>query len=79
MLTLAKEVVQYCLTMFSALATNHTYGIAVTVDGINTTTTVAIIMMWELNVTDTSSIQRPVSLDKKDTGLEILIDFLVFV
>ncbi len=36
--TMAKEVVQHCLTMFNArLETNHTYGIAVTVGGIYTT------------------------------------------
>ena len=51
-----KEVVRYCLMMFSALAANHTYGIAVTMDGIGTT--VAIMKMWVLNVTDTSSMQR---------------------
>ena len=36
----------------------------------------AILMMWVLNVTDASSIQRTIiSWDKKDTGLEISIIF----
>ena len=45
------------------------------------TTTVTILMMWVLNVTDASSIQRTIiSLDKKGTGLEIsMIFFSVYV
>ena len=46
-----------------------------------TTTSVTILMMWVLNVTDASSIQRTIiSLDKKGTGLEIsMIFFSVYV
>ena len=45
------------------------------------TSSVAILMMWLLNVTDASSIQRTIiSLDKKGTGLEIsMIFFSVYV
>ena len=38
------EVVQYCLTMFAALVTNHTYGIANTVDGIIPCTFIMALM-----------------------------------
>ena len=67
--------------MFNALGKNHTYGIAVTVDGIMyATTVIAIILMWVLNVTDVSSIQQTViSLDKKDTGLETSMNFSVLM
>ena len=49
-LTMAKEVVQYCLTGFSALVTSHTYGIALTLGGIHNT--VAIIVMLVSTVID---------------------------
>ena len=63
-LTLDEEVVRYCLMMFNALVMNHTYGIAATLDGMQTT--VGMVKTWVLNVTDTSFIKRPViSLDKK--------------
>ena len=49
---MAKEVVQYCLTILSALVTSLTYGNAVTVDGMCITLPVAgiTIMMWALIV-----------------------------
>ena len=53
-LTSVEEVVRYCLMMFNALVKNHTYGIAVTVDGIKKTVT--MVKTWVLNVTDTSFI-----------------------
>jgi hypothetical protein len=50
---MAEEVVQYCLTTLSALVTSHTYGNAVTVDGMCIALTVPLIlMMWVLTVTD---------------------------
>ena len=50
---MAEEVVQYCLTTLSALVTSHTYGNAVTVDGMCMTLTVPLILgMWVLTVTD---------------------------
>ena len=56
-LTLEKELAKYCLTMFSAqLVTNHTYGIAFMVGGMYTT--VIILKMLVLTVTDISGIQR---------------------
>ena len=59
---MAKEVVQYCLTMFGALATNHIYGIAVTVGGMYTT--VPILWMLVLTAIDIPGTQRSV-LDNK--------------
>ena len=38
------EVVQYCLTMFTALVASHTYGTASTVDGIITGTVIIPLM-----------------------------------
>ena len=62
-----------------ALGKNHTYGIAVTLDGIMHPP-VTIMMTWVLNVTDVSFIQRTIiSLDKKDTRLEIWMIFSVFM
>ena len=55
-LTMAKEVVQYCLTGFSALVTSHTYGIALTLGGREDTVT--IILMLVLTVIDIPGIQR---------------------
>jgi hypothetical protein len=50
---MAEEVVQYCLTTLSALVTSHTYGNAVTVDGMCITLSVPLILgMWVLTVTD---------------------------
>ena len=50
---MAKEVVQYCLTTLSALVTKHTYGNAITVDGMCITEAVPVVfMMWVLTVTD---------------------------
>jgi hypothetical protein len=49
---MVKEVVQYCLTTSSALVMSHTYGNAVTVDGMCITVGVPIFMMWVLIVTD---------------------------
>jgi hypothetical protein len=50
---MAEEVVQYCFTTFSVLVTSHTYGNAVTVDGMCITLTVPLIVgMWVLTVTD---------------------------
>jgi riboflavin synthase alpha subunit len=64
---MAQEVVQYCLTILSALGTNHTYGNAVTVDGMCITVTATVILlMWVLIVTD---VRHTVI----DTGLEILL------
>ena len=62
MLTMAKEVAQYCLTMFGALVTNHTYGIAVTVGGMYTT--VIILMMLVSTAIDIPGTQRSI-LDNK--------------
>jgi hypothetical protein len=46
---MAEEVVQYCFTTLSALVTSHTYGNAVTVDGMCITLPVTTItMMWVL-------------------------------
>jgi hypothetical protein len=53
---MAKEVVQHCLATFSALVTNRTYGIAVTVDGMCMTLPATFsIVMWVLIVTDVSN------------------------
>ena len=50
---MAQEVVQYCFTTLSALVTSHTYGNAVTVDGMCITLIVPIIFgMCVLTVTD---------------------------
>ena len=50
---MAQEVVQYCLTTSSVLVTSHTYGNAVTLDGMCMTLTVPLIMMMRvLTVTD---------------------------
>ncbi len=56
-LTMAKEVVQYCLPRFSALVTSYTYGIALTLGGI-VTSVAAIILMLVLTVIDIPGIQR---------------------
>jgi riboflavin synthase alpha subunit len=45
---MAQEVVQYCLTTLSALVTKHTYGSAVTVDGMCMTLTVPFIVMMRV-------------------------------
>jgi hypothetical protein len=74
MLTMAKEVVQYCLMMFAALVTNHTYGIANTVDGMFTSI-VVIVMMQVLIATDIGHS----SLGSGFIGLDIIIDFTVFM
>jgi hypothetical protein len=50
---MAEEVVQYCFTTLSALARNHTYGNAVTMDGMCITLPVPLIVgMWVMTVTD---------------------------
>jgi riboflavin synthase alpha subunit len=50
---MAQEVVLYCLPKLSALVTNHTYGNAVTVDGMCFTLTATVFLgMWVLIVTD---------------------------
>jgi hypothetical protein len=50
---MAQEVVRYCLKTLSALVTSHTYGNAVTVDGMCIIHPVPlIVMMWVLTVTD---------------------------
>jgi hypothetical protein len=50
---MAEEVVQYCFSELSALGRNHTYGSAVTLDGMCITLIVPlIVMMWVLTVTD---------------------------
>ena len=50
---MADEVVQYCFTTLSAQVTSHTYGNAVTVDGMCICLTVRLIlMMWVLIVSD---------------------------
>ena len=50
---MAEEVVQYCLITLSALVTSHTYGNAVTVDGMCITLSVSLILMMRvLTVTD---------------------------
>ena len=49
---MVEEVVQYCLTTLSALVTNHTYGNAVTMDGMCIAGAVSILMMRVLIVTD---------------------------
>ena len=54
-LTMAKEVDQYCLTRFTALAMNHTSGIAVTMSGMFTI--VAIVKTLVLNAINILSIQ----------------------
>jgi hypothetical protein len=62
---MAEEVVQYCFPTLSALVTNHTYGNAVTVDGMCIPFGVArIIWMRVLIVTD-------VRTAVIDIGLEI--------
>ena len=64
---MAQEVVQYCLTTLSALVTKHTYGNAVTVDGMRITLPVPLILgMRVLTVTD---VRHTVI----DIGLEILL------
>ena len=45
---MAQEVVQYCLTTFSALVTSRTYGNAVTVDGMCLTLGVTIVIMMRV-------------------------------
>jgi riboflavin synthase alpha subunit len=45
---MAQEVVQYCFTALSALVTSHTYGNAVTVDGMCMTVGVGIIIMMRV-------------------------------
>ncbi len=57
---MAQKVLQYCLTGLSALVTNHTYGIAVTVGGIMHFQAVVILMMLALTVIDVSGIQRSI-------------------
>ena len=49
---MVQEVVQYFLTISSALVMNHSYGNAVTVDGMCIALCVPIIMTWVLIVTD---------------------------
>ena len=50
---MSEEVVQYCFTTLSVLVTKHTYGNAVTLDGMCMTLSVPIILgMWVLTVTD---------------------------
>jgi hypothetical protein len=50
---MAEEVVQYCFSALSALARNHTYGNAVTMDGMRITMPVTLILMMRvLIVTD---------------------------
>jgi hypothetical protein len=50
---MADEVVQYCFSTLSVLVTSHTYGNAVTVDGICMPLPVPLIFgMWVLIVTD---------------------------
>jgi hypothetical protein len=64
---MAEEVVQYCLATLSALVMNHTYGSAVTLDGMCMTLIVTfIVSMWVLIVTD---VRHAVI----DIGLEILL------
>ena len=49
-LTMAKEVVQYCLTMFVALVMNHTFGSAVTLGGrITTVTILKMLVLTAIN------------------------------
>ena len=55
-LTMAKEVVLYCLMMFSALATNHSSGIVITADGINMTAAIGKMQVW--NATKISKMQK---------------------
>ena len=59
MLHMAREVVQYCLTMFVALVMNHTYGIAGTVGGMFTTT-IAVLTMLVLTAIDIPGTQRSI-------------------
>jgi hypothetical protein len=61
---MVQEVVLYCLTTSSALVMNHSYGNAVTVDGMCMALGVPIFMMWVLIVTD---VRHTVI----DNGLEI--------
>ena len=50
---MAEEVVQYCFTTLSVLVTKHTYGNAVTLDGMCMSLTVPLILMMRvLTVTD---------------------------
>ena len=49
---MVEEVVQCCLAMFTALVTNHTYGIASTVDGIIPLGVVIMAMMPVLIATN---------------------------
>ena len=50
---MAEEVVQYCFSTLSALVTSHTYGNAVTLDGMCITLPVPLILMMRvLIVTD---------------------------
>ena len=62
--------------MFNALVMNHTYGIAATLDGMQTTVT--MMKMWVLNVTDISiHLYNDVSFHWiKNIGLENLDLFL---
>ncbi|CAB4028764.1 Hypothetical predicted protein [Paramuricea clavata] len=66
---MAQEVVQHCLTTFDALVANHTYGNAVTMDGM--WLTASMIGMWVLIVTD-------ITHTMINIGLQILL-FKVFM
>ena len=47
-LIMVKEVVLSCLMMFDAMVRNHTFGIALTVDGINTTVFIGKMQVWNV-------------------------------
>ena len=60
------EVVQYCLTMFTALVASHTYGIANTVDGIIMACSVTMPFMQVLIATNI----RYLSIGSRLIGLD---------
>jgi hypothetical protein len=47
-LTMVKEVVQSCLVMLDAMVRNRTFGIALIVDGINTTVAIPAMQVWNV-------------------------------
>ena len=69
-LTIVKDMLQYCLTRFDALAMNHTSGIAATMNG--KFTTVAIVKMLVLTAINIRNIQQT-------TGQWKLNYFMVFI
>ena len=45
---MVKEVVQSCLIELGAMARNHTFGIALMMDGINTTVPIGKMQVWNV-------------------------------